>query len=142
MKGYYKNDAETARIIRDGWLYTGDIGYMDEDGDIFLIERKNDLIHHAGLTIFTSEVEEVLCSNPDINEAAVLGIPDEEGSEQIGAFIVLKKGAKASPASIQDYCRESLAEYKIPRYIEFCDDLPRNELGRILRKALKQRVNK
>ncbi|NLV21719.1 MAG: long-chain fatty acid--CoA ligase [Syntrophomonadaceae bacterium] len=141
MKGYYKNDAETARIIRDGWLYTGDIGYMDEDGDIFLIERKNDLIKCAGLTIFPSEVEEVLCSHPDIDKAAVLGIPDEKGSKQVGAFIVLKKGAKTSPASIQDYCRESLAEYKIPHYIEFCDDLPKNELGRILRKELKQKVN-
>ncbi|NLV20427.1 MAG: long-chain fatty acid--CoA ligase [Syntrophomonadaceae bacterium] len=141
MKGYYKNDAETARIIKDGWLYTGDIGYMDEDGDIFLIERKNDLIKRAGLTIFPSEVEEVLCSHPDISEAAVLGIPEDEGSKQVGAFIVLKKGAKTSPACIQDYCRESLAEYKIPRYIEFRDDLPRNELGRILRKELRQRVN-
>jgi len=71
----------------------------------------------------------------------VLGIPEDEGSKQVGAFIVLKKGAKTSPACIQDYCRESLAEYKIPRYIEFRDDLPRNELGRILRKELRQRVN-
>lgn len=137
MKGYYKNEKETARVIRDGWLFTGDIGYMDEDGDIFLIERKNDLIKSSGLTIFPSEVEEVLCSHPDIAEAAVLGTFDQQGNEQVSAFIVLKAGAQNSPAIIQDYCRESLAEYKIPRCIKFCNSLPRNELGRILRKELK-----
>lgn len=140
MKGYYKNEAKTARIIRNGWLYTGDIGYMDEDGDIFIIERKNDLIKRAGLTIFPSEVEEVLCSHPDINEACVLGIPDQDWGEQIGAFIVLKNGAKTSLKNIQTYCRESLADYKVPHYIEFCDSLPKNELGRILRRELKKKV--
>lgn len=142
MKGYYKNEAKTARVIRDGWLYTGDIGYMDEDGDIFIIERKNDLIKRAGLTIFPSEVEEVLCSHPDIKEAGVLGIPDQDYGEQVGAFIILKNGAKTNPGNIQAYCRERLAEYKIPSYIKFCDSLPKNELGRLLRRELKKKINR
>lgn len=141
MKGYYKNEAKTARIIRDGWLYTGDIGYMDEDGDIFIIERKDDLIKRAGFTIYPSEVEEVLGSHPDIDEAAVLGIPDQDYGERVGAFIILKNGAQTSPEKIRDYCRESLADYKVPHYIEFCDRLPKSELGRILRRELKKKVN-
>lgn len=140
MQGYYKNEAKTAEVIKDGWLYTGDIGYMDEDGDIFLIERKQDLIKRSGITIYPSEVEEVLCSHPDIQEAGVMGIPDLKHGEQIGAFIVLKKGAKANKNTIRTFCRRSLPDYKVPDRIVFRDSLPKNELGRILRREIAKSV--
>ncbi|CFY08528.1 AMP-dependent synthetase/ligase [Syntrophomonas zehnderi OL-4] len=141
MQGYYKNEAKTAEVIKDGWLYTGDIGYMDEDGDIFLIERKQDLIKRAGITIYPSEVEEVLLSHPDIREVGVMGIPEPEYGEQVGAFIVLKKGAKANKNSIKAFCRKSLPDYKVPVRIVFCDSLPKNELGRILRREIAKTIS-
>ncbi len=137
MKGYYKNVEETARVLKSGWLYTGDMGYMDEDGDIFIVDRKKDLIIRGGFNVYPSEVEEVLCSHPDISDAGVIGVPDKEYGEQVCAFVVPKEGAKASKKEIQSFCRESLAKYKVPRYIEFCDSLPKNDLGKTLRRQLK-----
>lgn len=137
MKGYYQNEQETARVIKDGWFFTGDIGYMDEDGDIFIVDRKKDLIIRGGFNIYPSEVEEVLCSHLDIGDAGVVGIPDKDYGEQVCAFVVLKEGAQTSKTDIQSFCRESLAKYKVPHYIEFCDRLPKNELGKTLRRELK-----
>jgi len=137
MKGYYQNEQETARVIKDGWFFTGDIGYMDEDGDIFIVDRKKDLIIRGGFNIYPSEVEEVLCSHLDISDAGVVGIPDKDYGEQVCAFVVLKEGAQTSKTDIQSFCRESLAKYKVPHYIEFCDRLPKNELGKTLRRELK-----
>lgn len=137
MKGYYKNEQETARVIIDGWLFTGDVGYMDEDGDIFIVDRKKDVIIRGGFNVYPSEVEEVLCSHLDISDAGVIGIPDKDYGEQVCAFVVLKEGAQTSKKDIQSFCRESLAKYKVPHYIEFCDRLPKNELGKTLRRELK-----
>jgi len=137
MKGYYRNEEETAQALKDGWLYTGDIGYMDEDGDIFIVDRKKDLIIRGGFSVYPSEVEAVLCDHPEISDVGVIGVPDREYGEQVCAFVVLKEGAKVSKKEIQSFCRENLAGYKIPRHIEFCDSLPKNELGKTLRRQLR-----
>ncbi|HHV42189.1 MAG TPA: long-chain fatty acid--CoA ligase, partial [Clostridiaceae bacterium] len=130
-------EAETARVMKDGWLYTGDVGYIDEDGDIFVVDRKKGLIIRGGYSIYPSEVEDILCDHPDISDAGVIGVPDREYGEQVCAFVVLKKGAKLSEREIQSFCRENLAEYKIPHYILFYNSLPKNELGKTLRRQLK-----
>ncbi len=137
MQGYFKNEEETAQVLKDGWLYTGDMGYMDEDGDIFIVDRKKDLVIHKGFNIYPSEVEAVLCDHPDISDAGVIGVPDREYGEQVCAFVVLKEGAQASKKEIQSFCQERLARYKVPHYIEFCASLPKNELGKTLRRQLK-----
>jgi len=141
MKGYYKNEEETARVLKDGWLYTGDIGYMDEDGDIFIVDRKKDLIIRGGFNVYPSEVEQVLYGHPDVIDAGVIGVPDKDYGEQVCAFVVLREGATASKKDIQAFCRESLAKYKVPRYIEFSDELPKNELGKTLRRQLKVNIS-
>ncbi len=136
MKGYYKNEAETARAIRDGWLYTGDVGYLDEEGEVYIVERKKDMIIRGGFNIYPSEVEKVLMSHPDVIDAGVLGIPDEQYGEQVCALLVLKEGAAIGKKDIQLFCRENLAKYKVPSYIEFCDSMPKNQLGKLLRREL------
>ena len=141
MIGYYKNEEETKRVKKDGWLYTGDMGYLDEDGDIFIVDRKKDLIIRGGLNVYPSEVEQVLYGHPDVADAGVIGVPDKAYGEQVCAFVVLKEGATASKKEIQAFCRESLAKYKVPRYIEFADELPKNDLGKTLRRQLKVNVN-
>ncbi len=141
MKGYYKNKEETAQVLKDGWFYTGDMGYMDEDGDLFIVDRKKDLIIRGGFNVYPSEVEDVLCSHPDISDAGVIGVPDKDYGEQVCAFVVLKDGSLTSKKDIQSFCRESLAKYKVPRYIEYCDSLPKNELGKTLRRELKVNIN-
>ncbi len=137
MQGYYNNEEETARVLKDGWFYTGDMGYMDEDGDIFIVDRKKDLIIRSGFNVYPSEVEAVLYNHPDISDAGVIGVPDKVYGEQVCAFVVPKEGAKPNKKDIQAFCRENLAKYKVPCYIEFCDSLPKNELGKTLRRELK-----
>lgn len=141
MKGYYRNKAETERAIRDGWLYTGDVGYLDEEGEVYIVERKNDLIIRGGFNIYPSEVEKVLTSHPDISDAGVLGVPDERYGEKVCALIVPNKGAVIDKKDIQLFCREKLANYKVPSYIEFRDSIPKNQLGKLLRRELPALVN-
>ena len=141
MKGYYNNEQETARVLKEGWLYTGDIGYMDEDGDIFIVDRKIDLIIRDGFRIYPSEVETVLCEHPDISDACVVGVVDKKHGEQVCAFVVQNKGAKTNKKDIQSFCHLHLVTYKVPHYIEYCESLPKNELGRTLRRELKYKAN-
>ncbi|NLV16454.1 MAG: long-chain fatty acid--CoA ligase [Syntrophomonadaceae bacterium] len=141
MKGYYKNEEETARVLKDGWLRTGDMGYLDEDGDLFIVDRKKDLIIRGGFNIYPSEVERVLYGHPDISDAGVIGVPDKDYGEQVCAIVVLKEGATAGKKEVQSFCRERLAKYKIPRFIEFSDSLPKNDLGKTLRRQLRVNVN-
>ncbi len=137
MKGYYKNEEETARVIKDGWLHTGDVGYIDEDGEVFIVDRIKDMIIRGGFNIYPNEVEKVLCTHPGILDAGVLGVPDGAYGEQVCAFIVPTAGAEISKADILSFCRENLAKYKVPRYIEFCEVIPRNPLGKALRREMR-----
>ncbi len=137
LLGYWGMPEVTAGALRDGWLYTGDIGSIDEDGYLFLIDRKKDLIITSGYNVYPKEVENVLYNHPDVEEAAVIGQPDAARGELVKAVIVLKKGATLTADTVTEYCAGRLAAYKTPRLIQFVDDLPRTASGKILKRALR-----
>ncbi|WP_290597452.1 MULTISPECIES: long-chain-fatty-acid--CoA ligase [unclassified Archaeoglobus] len=139
MKGYWKMEEETKKVLVNGWLLTGDVGKMDEDGYFYIVDRKKDMIIAGGYNIYPREVEEVLYEHPAVVEAAVVGVPDPYRGETVKAFIVLKpeyKG-KVSEEEIIKFCRERLAAYKVPRIVEFRDELPKSAVGKILRRVLR-----
>ncbi|UFJ43020.1 long-chain fatty acid--CoA ligase [Brevibacillus humidisoli] len=136
MKGYWNMPQETASAIRDGWLYTGDIAKMDEDGFFYILDRKKDMIIASGYNVYPREVEEVLYSHPGVLEAVVVGVPDAYRGETVKAFLVLKPGQSATPEEIEGFCRQHLAAFKVPRMIEFRDSLPKTAVGKILRRVL------
>ncbi|HWO97683.1 MAG TPA: fatty acid--CoA ligase family protein [Bacillus sp. (in: firmicutes)] len=139
MKGYYKMPEETAFAIKDGWLYTGDLARMDEDGYFYIVDRKKDMIIVGGYNVYPREVEEVLYNHPAVLEAAVIGIPDLNLGEAVKCFVVLKEPT-ITKADLLKYCYEHLAKYKIPSEIEFLEELPKTTAGKILRRALKQQL--
>lgn len=136
MKGYYNRPDETAKTIKDGWLSTGDIGVMLPDGFFQIVDRKKDMILVSGFNVFPNEVEEVLMSHPKVLEAAVIGIPDDKSGEAVKGFVV-KKDPSASEKELIEFCRQNLTGYKVPRTIEFREELPKTNVGKILRRALK-----
>lgn len=136
MKGYWKRPEETAKVLVDGWLCTGDIAKMDEDGYFYIIDRKKDMIIAGGFNIYPREVEEVLFEHPAIQEAAVVGVPDPYRGETVKAYIVLKEGMQLSEKELEKFCRERLASYKIPRLVEFRKELPKSTIGKVLRRVL------
>ena len=138
MKGYWNRPEETAQTLRDGWLYTGDIARMDEDGYFFLVDRKKDLIICGGYNVYPRDVEEVLYQNSKIQEACVLGAPDPYRGETVKAFVVLKEGQESGPEEIIEFCRQNLARYKVPTLVEFRRELPKSQVGKILRKTLRE----
>ena len=138
MKGYYKMEEETKNTLINGWLLTGDIGKMDEDGYFYIVDRKKDMIIAGGYNIYPREVEEVLYEHPDVLEAAVIGVPDPKRGETVKAFIVLKEGSSTTAEDIEKFCRERLAAYKVPRIIEFRKELPKTNVGKVLRRVLKE----
>jgi long-chain acyl-CoA synthetase len=143
MKGYYKNPEATAAVLKDGWLYTGDIGFMDEDGYLTVVDRKKDIIIAGGFNIYPNEIDDILFCHPKIAEACTIGIPDQYRGETVKSYIVLNEGETMDAAEIEAFCRESLAPYKIPKQVEFIDELPKSSVGKILRRALKeQELNK
>jgi len=136
MKGYWNRPEETEQVLRDGWLYTGDIGYMDEHGYFYIVDRKKDVIIAGGYNIYPREVEEVLYEHPKVQEAAVIGVPDPYRGETVKAFIVLKPGEECSEQELDVFMRERLASYKVPRLYEFRSELPKTAVGKILRRVL------
>jgi len=143
MTGYWKDKEKTEKTIdKDGWVHTGDIGYMDEDGYYYLSGRATDMIIRGGENISPEEVENVLHAHPKIEEAAVIGLPDEEWGEQPRAIVVLKRGKKASPEEIIEYTRSRLAGFKRPRSVVFVDKLPRNPMGKVLKRELREKYGK
>lgn len=138
MLGYYNLPEATAETIRDGWIYSGDIGYRDEDGYFFISDRKKDMLICGGLNVYPREIEEVLCAYPKIMEAAVIGEPHETHGEVPKAIVVLKAGEQATPEEIMDYCKGQLAKYKLPGSIEFRDALPKVMSGKVLKKELRE----
>lgn len=137
-EGYYKNPEETENAIRDGWLYTGDIGYMDEDGYLFIVDRKKELIIAGGYNIYPRDIDEVLYEHPKIQEACAVGIPDSYRGETVKAFIALKPGETLTEEEVIAHCKEKLSVYKIPKIVEFMDELPKSVIGKVLRRKLKE----
>ncbi|HEY0735008.1 MAG TPA: long-chain fatty acid--CoA ligase [Herpetosiphonaceae bacterium] len=137
MKGYWNKPEETADTIDDeGWLHTGDIARMDDAGYFYIVDRKKDMINASGYKVLPREIEEVLFTHPQVLEAAVAGVPDSYRGENVKAFIVAKPGATPSADEIKAYCRERLAPYKVPRQIEFREELPKTQVGKVLRRVL------
>uniref|UniRef100_A0A7C4ERK8 Long-chain fatty acid--CoA ligase n=1 Tax=Desulfomonile tiedjei TaxID=2358 RepID=A0A7C4ERK8_9BACT len=136
--GYINRPEENAIAFRDGWLLTGDIAVMDEEGYLSIVDRKKDMIISGGFNIYPRDVDEVLFAHPKVMEACVIGVPDAYSGERIKAFVVLKPGETATEEEIIEYCRQNLVKYKVPKYVEFVDSLPKSAVGKILRKELKK----
>jgi len=141
MTGYWQNPEETAMALRshgpgDAWLYTGDLGYLDEDGYLFIVDRKKDLIKTSGYQVWPREIEEVLASHPAVAEVGVAGVADVTKGEYVKAWVVLRSGLTASEEELRAFCRQSVAPYKVPRHVEFRSDLPKTMTGKVLRRAL------
>ena len=140
MKGYYKRQDETDKVLSDGWLSTGDIGKMYEDGFFEIVDRKKDMILVSGFNVFPNEVEDVVSRHPKVLEAAVIGVPDERSGEVVKLFVV-KKDKSLTEKEIISYCRESLTGYKVPKHVVFRKELPKTNVGKILRRKLKEEEN-
>jgi long-chain acyl-CoA synthetase len=136
MKGYYKRPVETAEALRGGWFHTGDIGVMDDDGYVSIVDRKKDILIRGGTNVYPREIEEVLMTHPAVSLAAVIGVPDERLGEEIKAFIVLKPGASISGEELIAWCRDEIAAFKYPRYVEFRESLPIGPTGKVVKRQL------
>ncbi|WP_370618285.1 AMP-binding protein [Mumia qirimensis] len=136
MKGYWNRPEATAAVLQDGWLRTGDLGTLDDDGDLRIVDRLKDLIIRGGYNVYPSEVEEVLYEHPAIVEAAVVGVADPTYGEEIGAVIVLAEGAELDPEELRTWAKERLSAYKVPRLFQFADALPKGPSGKILKRAI------
>ena len=141
MKGYWRRPDATAATIRDGWLHTGDMARVDEDGYFFIVDRKKDMIIRGGYNVYPREIEEVLYEHPAVAEAAVVGIPDRELGEEVGAAVALRPDADVTPEQLRDYVKERVAAYKYPRHVWFVDELPKGPTGKILKRAIEAPVS-
>ena len=141
MNGYFRMPDQTAQAVKDGWLHTGDLAAMDEEGYVFIKDRKGDMIISGGINIYPREVDEVLFTHPAIAEASTVGKPNEEWGEVVKAYVVLKPGMTATEQEIIDYTKSRLASYKKPKEVEFVDSLPKSTTGKILKRELKTRAN-
>ena len=138
--GYYKNPEATSASFRDGWFYTGDLGYFDEDGYLFVVGRKKDMVKSGGISIYPLEIESVLYSHPDVVEAAVIGVPDENWGEAVKAVVVARADSMLSAERLLAYCKERLSAYKVPKSVEFRAALPHTEIGKVNKVTLKEMI--
>jgi long-chain acyl-CoA synthetase len=136
MQGYWQRPEETANTIRDGWLYTGDLGYLDEDGYVHIVDRKKDVIKPSGFQVWPREVEEVIAAHSAVAEVGVAGVPDEYQGEAVKAWVVVQEGQQVTTDELRAYCREHLAAYKVPKHVEFRNALPKSMVGKVLRREL------
>ncbi|HWY78378.1 MAG TPA: long-chain fatty acid--CoA ligase, partial [Verrucomicrobiae bacterium] len=138
MQGYWNQPEETAKVMRNGWLLTGDIAYKDADGYIFITDRKKDMLLVNGINVYPREVEEVIYQFPGVREASVIGVPDARKGEQPMAFIAANEGVTLDAKALTQFVRSKLADYKVPRQVTFLPSLPRNATGKILKTALRE----
>jgi long-chain acyl-CoA synthetase len=136
MKGYWQNPTETALVLRDGWLYTGDLGYLDEDGYLFIVDRKKDVIKPGGFQVWPRDVEEAIAAHPAVLEVGVAGVPDSYQGEAVKAWVVLRPGHQLTVDELREHCRQYLAAYKVPKLMEFTTALPKSTIGKVLRRKL------
>jgi long-chain acyl-CoA synthetase len=136
MKGYYKNESATREAFRSGWFHTGDLGYRDEEGFFYIVDRKSDMIIRGGENIYPREIDEVLYQHPAIKDAATIGVPDPLYGEEVKSFVVLCEVEQASEEEIIAFCRERLADYKCPKSVEFLDEIPKGPTGKLLKREL------
>jgi acyl-CoA synthetase (AMP-forming)/AMP-acid ligase II len=138
MKGYWNMPDKTAEAIREGWLWTGDIGYLDDEGYLYIVDRSKDMIISGGENIYPREIEEVLFGHEAVADAAVIGVPNDKGwGEEVKACVVRKPGADLDEAALIAHCRERLAGYKCPKTVDFIEEIPRNLSGKVLKKDLR-----
>jgi len=143
MTGYWKDEEKTAKTIdKDGWVHTGDVGYVDEDGYFFLSGRSSDMIIRAGENISPEELENVIRTHPKVEDVAVIGVPDETWGEEPRAVVIVKKGETATEEEIMEHCREQLASFKRPRSVVFVDSLPRNPMGKLIKREIREKYGK
>jgi acyl-CoA synthetase (AMP-forming)/AMP-acid ligase II len=141
MKGYYKNPEATAKALKNGWLYTGDLGYLDEDGYLYFVDRVKDMVRRGDENISSEEVERVLNSHPQVAESAVIAVPDHIRGEEVKAYIVLKPPATADSVPVEEiwnFCKPHLAAFKVPRYIQYCDELPKTPSSKVQKNLLRE----
>jgi acyl-CoA synthetase (AMP-forming)/AMP-acid ligase II len=139
MKGYWRSPEATAEALRDGWLYTDDMGYIDERGYLFLMDRSKDMIISGGENIYPREIEDVIVGHPAVREVAVIGVPDPQWGEEIKAIVSLVPGSNVTETELVDFCTEHIARYKKPRSVEFVDELPKNNYGKIVKRELREK---
>ena len=136
MRGYWNQRSETEAVLKDGWLSTGDLVRMDEEGFFYILDRKKDMIKSGGMNVYPREVDECLCRHPKVKEACVVGVPQDLRGEKIKAFVVLKDGEEATAAELLEHCRRHLAQFKVPKQVEFRKELPKTLVGKVLRRVL------
>ena len=141
MLGYWNRPKESAEALRGGWFHSGDVGYMDEDGYVYIVDRTKDMINSAGFKVWPREVEEVLYEHPAVAECAVIGAPDPLKGEVVHAVVVLSTGTSATSEDLERYCRERMAAYKVPRQFAFADSLPKSATGKILKRVLREQAS-
>jgi acyl-CoA synthetase (AMP-forming)/AMP-acid ligase II len=139
---YYRDDGATAEMWRNGWLFSGDLGYLDEDGYLYIVGRKKDIIIRGGNNVHATDVEQVLYEHPAVLEAAVAGVAHDVLGEEVGAWVVLRPGTEAEAGELEAFCRQRLADYKVPRIVTFVDTLPRNATGKVVKRRLPQPVRR
>ena len=136
MKGYYHNEAATREAFRSGWFHTGDLGYRDEDGFFYIVDRKSDMIIRGGENIYPREIDEVLYQHPKVKDAATIGVTDALFGEEVKSYVVLREGGQATEQEMLDFCRERLADFKCPKSIQFLEDIPKGPTGKLLKREL------
>ncbi|MGQ9492091.1 MAG: AMP-binding enzyme [Anaerolineae bacterium] len=138
MLGYWNRPEATGEMLRDGWLFTGDLGFLDEDGYLSIVDRKKDVIKPSGFQVWPREVEEVIAKHPAVAEVGVAGVPDPHSGEAVKAYVVLREGHTATAEEIREFCKQSLTGYKVPKYVEFRTALPKSAIGKMLRRELRK----
>jgi long-chain acyl-CoA synthetase len=137
MRGYWQRPGESGEVLREGWLLTGDIGYMDEEGYLFIVDRKKDVIKPGGFQVWPREVEEVIARHPAVLEVGVAGVQDPRQGEAVKAWVVLREGMRLDMEELREHCRKDLAAYKVPRFLECRESLPKSQIGKVLRRKLR-----
>jgi long-chain acyl-CoA synthetase len=141
LKGYYKNPEATKNAFRNGWFHTGDVGYRDQDGFYYIVDRKSDMIIRGGENIYPREIDEVLYQHPSVAAAAVVGMPDELYGEEVAAFVVLREGSEVSEEQLIEFCKGRLADYKCPKTVRLVKDIPKGPTGKLLKRELVKKLS-